>query len=450
VFDALSDKFDAIFTRLRGRGRLDDAAVDEVAREIRLALLEADVNVGVVRSFIARVKERAVGEDVQRSLTPAQQVVKIVHEELVTTLGGETGRLTMADRPPTVVMLAGLQGSGKTTAAAKLAVHLKEQGHHPLLVGADLQRPAAVEQLRRLGEQVGVPVFSEPGSPVEVARRARDEAARLGSTVVVLDTAGRLHVDDDLMEELEAVAEVVAPDDVLLVVDAMTGQEAVAVAEAFHDRVPIDGVVLTKVDGDARGGAALSVKEVIGRPILFAGTGEKPGDFEPFHPDRMASRILGMGDVLTLIEKAEQAYDEAEARQAEEILLKGQFTLEDFLGQMQALKRMGPLKQVMAMLPGMPKEVKDADVDDRQLARVEAIIRSMTLEERRRPDVVNGSRRKRIARGSGTSVQDVNRLLDQFKNVQKVMRQMTGGKGRRALLGGLSADLPSDLSNLSG
>ena len=450
MFDALSDKFDAIFTRLRGRGRLDDAAVDEVAREIRLALLEADVNVGVVRSFIARVKERAVGEDVQRSLTPAQQVVKIVHEELVTTLGGETGRLTMADRPPTVVMLAGLQGSGKTTAAAKLAVHLKEQGHHPLLVGADLQRPAAVEQLRRLGEQVGVPVFSEPGSPVEVARRARDEAARLGSTVVVLDTAGRLHVDDDLMEELEAVAEVVAPDDVLLVVDAMTGQEAVAVAEAFHDRVPIDGVVLTKVDGDARGGAALSVKEVIGRPILFAGTGEKPGDFEPFHPDRMASRILGMGDVLTLIEKAEQAYDEAEARQAEEILLKGQFTLEDFLGQMQALKRMGPLKQVMAMLPGMPKEVKDADVDDRQLARVEAIIRSMTLEERRRPDVVNGSRRKRIARGSGTSVQDVNRLLDQFKNVQKVMRQMTGGKGRRALLGGLSADLPSDLSNLSG
>jgi signal recognition particle subunit SRP54 len=428
VFDALSDKFDAIFTRLRGRGRLDDAAVDEVAREIRLALLEADVNVGVVRSFIARVKERAVGEDVQRSLTPAQQVVKIVHEELVTTLGGETGRLTMADRPPTVVMLAGLQGSGKTTAAAKLAVHLKEQGHHPLLVGADLQRPAAVEQLRRLGEQVGVPVFSEPGSPVEVARRARDEAARLGSTVVVLDTAGRLHVDDDLMEELEAVAEVVAPDDVLLVVDAMTGQEAVAVAEAFHDRVPIDGVVLTKVDGDARGGAALSVKEVIGRPILFAGTGEKPGDFEPFHPDRMASRILGMGDVLTLIEKAEQAYDEAEARQAEEILLKGQFTLEDFLGQMQALKRMGPLKQVMAMLPGMPKEVKDADVDDRQLARVEAIIRSMTLEERRRPDVVNGSRRKRIARGSGTSVQQVNQLLQARKQMQKMMKQIGQGK----------------------
>ena len=450
MFDALTDRFEGIFTRLRGRGRLSESDVDEVAREIRLALLEADVNVGVVRSFIARVKERATGSDVLKSLTPAQQVIKIVHEELVQTLGGETGRLRMADPPPTVVMLAGLQGSGKTTAAAKLARHLKSQGRRPLLVAADLQRPAAVAQLQTLGSRIDVPVYAAPPEdgptdPVRVARESLDEAARLGRDVVILDTAGRLHVDEDLMDELEQVREVTQPHDVLLVVDAMTGQEAVNVAEAFHARVPIDGVVLTKIDGDARGGAALSVKEVIGRPILFAGTGEKIEDFEPFHPDRMASRILGMGDVLTLIEKAEEVYDEEEAKKAEEILTKGQFTLEDFLGQMQQLKKMGPLKSLVAMLPGVPKEIKNAEVDEGELKKVEAMIYSMTAEERRNPAVITGSRRKRIARGSGTSVQDVNALLNQFKMMQKLMRQIGRGRGK----GRLSLPGLPDLSDLS-
>ena len=454
MFDALTDRFEGIFTRLRGRGRLSESDVDEVAREIRLALLEADVNVGVVRSFIARVKERATGSDVLKSLTPAQQVIKIVHEELVHTLGGETGRLHMADPPPTVVMLAGLQGSGKTTAAAKLARHLKGQGRKPLLVAADLQRPAAVAQLQTLGSRIDVPVYAAPPDagptdPVRVARESLEEAARLGRDVVILDTAGRLHVDEDLMHELQQVREVTRPHAVLLVVDAMTGQEAVNVAEAFHARVPIDGVVLTKIDGDARGGAALSVKEVIGRPILFAGTGEKLEDFEPFHPDRMASRILGMGDVLTLIEKAEEAYEEEEARKAEEILLKGRFTLEDFLGQMQQLKKMGPLKSLVAMLPGVPKEIKNADVDEGELKKVEAMIYSMTFEERRNPSVITGSRRKRIARGSGTSVQDVNSLLNQFKMMQKLMRQIGQGRGKgRLSLPGLP-DL-SDLSDTTG
>ena len=445
MFDALTDRFDGIFTRLRGRGRLSESDVDEVAREIRLALLEADVNVGVVRTFIERVKERATGADVLKSLTPAQQVIKIVHEELVTTLGGETGRLTMADPPPTIVMLAGLQGSGKTTAAAKLALHLKEQGRRPLLVAADLQRPAAVEQLRTLGARLDVPVYSEATDPVSVVHNSLEEAAHLGRDVVILDTAGRLHIDDDLMGELEQIKAATQPHDTLLVVDAMTGQEAVNVAEAFHARVPIDGVILTKIDGDARGGAALSVKEVIGRPILFAGTGEKVEDFEAFHPDRMASRILGMGDMLTLIEKAEQVYDDEEALKAEEILRKGEFTLEDFLGQMQQIKKMGPLKSIMAMLPGVPKEIKDADIDDGQLKKVEALIYSMTPEERRNPSLINGSRRKRIARGSGATVQDVNALLNQFKMVQKMMRQVGRGRGK----GRLSLPGLPDLSDLS-
>ncbi len=452
MFDALTDKFDGIFQRLRSRGRLSEADVDEVAREIRLALLEADVNVSVVKSFIRRVKERATGADVLESLTPGQQVIKIVHEELITTLGGETGRLTMSSRPPTVIMLTGLQGSGKTTAAGKLALHLKEQGRKPLLVGADLQRPAAVDQLRRLGEQIDVPVFSEMTDPVEVAAGLFDEAARLGRDVAVVDTAGRLHVDEELMDELERVRDTASPHDVLLVVDAMTGQEAVSVAEAFHARVPVDGVVLTKIDGDARGGAALSVKEVIGRPVLFAGTGEKLEDFEPFHPDRMASRILGMGDVLTLIEKAEEAFDETEAARAEEKLRSGEFTLEDFLDQMQQVKKMGPLQSIMSMLPGLPKELKQADVDEDQLGQVEAIIHSMTPEERRNPKIINGSRRLRIARGSGTTTQDVNALLKQFTMVQKMMKQMAGGKGKkgRRSMPGLPDGLDDlgDLSNI--
>jgi len=429
MFDSLSDRFDGIFKRLRGRGKLTEKDVDDVAREIRVALLEADVNVKVVRSFISRVKERAAGAEVTKSLSPAQQVIKIVHEELVETLGGTTGKLTMSSKPPTVVLLAGLQGSGKTTAAGKLARLLKSQGTQALLVGADLQRPAAVEQLRVLGERVDVPVFSEPTDPVQVARKGVAEAERLGRSVVIIDSAGRLQVDADLMDELRRVHEAIEPDDTLLVVDAMTGQEAVSVAETFNEAIGLDGVILTKIDGDARGGAALSVKEVVGKPILFAGTGERLEDFEPFHPDRMASRILGMGDMLTLIEKAEEAFDRDEAVKAEAKLRKGQFTLEDFLEQMQQVKKMGPLQSVIGMIPGLPKEARAAEVDESQLGRIEAIIRSMTPEERRNPQLINGSRRLRIARGSGTSTQDVNALLKQFKMVQQMMRSI--GKGKR-------------------
>jgi signal recognition particle subunit SRP54 len=428
VFDTLADRFDGIFTRLRRRGKLTDKDIDEVGREIRVALLEADVNVTVAKAFVARVKERAHGAEVAKSLTPAQQVVKIVHEELVTTLGGTSGTLTMSSKPPTIVMLAGLQGSGKTTAAAKLARHLEKQGLGVLLVGVDLQRPAAVEQLRALGARIDVPVFSEPTDPVAVASAAREEAARLGRNVVIVDTAGRLHVDEDLMEELARLHDVLQPDDTVLVVDAMTGQVAVNVATSFAERVPLDGLLLTKIDGDARGGAALSVKEVVGKPILFVGTGEKLEDLEAFHPDRMADRILGMGDVMTLIEKAEEHYDSEEAEKAQQKLRKGQFTLEDFLDQMQQVKKMGPIQQVIGMLPGMPKELKNAELDDREIDKVEAIIRSMTPQERRDPATINGSRRLRIAKGSGTTTSDVNTLLKQFKQVRQMVAQMTKGK----------------------
>jgi signal recognition particle subunit SRP54 len=372
------------------------------------------------------VKERAIGAEVSQALDPGQQFIKIVHEELVTTLGGTTGKLEMSPKPPTVLMLAGLQGSGKTTAAAKLARLLKSQGLQPLLVGADLQRPAAVEQLRVLAERVDVPFYTEPTDPVSVARGAIDEAARLGRNFVIVDTAGRLQIDTELMDELRSISAAVKPQNTLLVVDAMTGQEAVNVAETFNEAVGLDGVILTKIDGDARGGAALSVKEVVGKPILFAGTGEKLDEFEPFHPDRMASRILGMGDVLTLIEKVEATFEEDEKRKAEELLQSGRLTLEDFLEQMQQIKRMGPLQNVLGMLPGMPKEIRNADVDDREIARIEAIIRSMTPDERRRPEIINGQRRSRIARGSGTSTQEVNRLLTQFKQVQTMMKGMPG------------------------
>ena len=437
MFDALQDRLDGIFTRLRNRGRLTDKDIDDVAREIRVALLEADVNVRVVRSFINRVKERAVGADLSQSLSPAQQFIKIVHEELVETLGGQTGKLTMSPKPPTVVMLAGLQGSGKTTAAGKLARLLKSQGLQPLLVGADLQRPAAVEQLRVLAGRVDVPFYSEPTAPVAVARNALAEAQRLGRNVVIVDTAGRLQIDAELMDELREIGAAVQPHNTLLVVDAMTGQEAVNVAESFHEAVGLDGVILTKIDGDARGGAALSVKEVVGRPILFAGTGEKLEDFEPFHPDRMASRILGMGDVLTLIEKAEAAFDDDQKAKAEEILREGTFTLEDFLEQMQQVKKMGPLQNVLGMLPGVPKEVRKTEIDDREIAKIEAIIRSMTPDERRRPEIINGSRRTRIARGSGTTSSDVNQLVKQFKQVQQMMRGfgVLGRKGKKAKKG---------------
>jgi signal recognition particle subunit SRP54 len=437
MFDALSDRFEGIFTRLRGRGRLGEKEIDEVAREIRIALLEADVNFKVVKSFIARIKEQAAGAELSKSLSPAQQVIKIVHQELVNTLGGTTGKLTMNPKPPTVVMLVGLQGSGKTTACGKLARHLKSQGLQPLLVAADLQRPAAVTQLQVLGLQIGVPVYSQPTDPVSVAMGARNEAGRLGKNVVVLDTAGRLQIDETLMDELRRMRGAVQPDDVLLVVDAMTGQEAVNVAEAFQEAVGIEGVILTKIDGDARGGAALSVKEVTGRPILFAGTGEKLADFEPFHPDRMAGRILGMGDVLTLIEKAEATFDQEQAVKAAGKLAKGDFTLEDFLEQMQQVKKLGPIQNIIGMIPGLPKELKTAQVDERELGQVEAIIRSMTPEERNDPSIINGSRRLRIAQGSGTTTQDVNALLKQFKMVQQMMRSVAGGKRPRLPIPGL-------------
>jgi signal recognition particle subunit SRP54 len=428
MFDTLADRFEGIFNKLRSRGKLTDKEIDEVCRELRVALLEADVNVLVARNFIRRVKERAQGAEVTKSLTPAQQVIKIVNEELVETLGGTTGKLTTSSKPPSVVMMAGLQGSGKTTASAKLARLLKQQNRRPLLVGADLQRPAAVEQLRVLGERIGVPVYSEATDPIAVARNAREEAARLGRDVIIVDTAGRLQIDADLMDELVQVRDIVQPDDTLLVVDAMTGQEAVNVATEFEHAVGLTGVVLTKIDGDARGGAALSVKEVVGKPILFAGTGEKLDEFEPFHPDRMAGRILGMGDVLTLIEKAESTFDQQEMEKAEEKLRKGQLTLQDFLDQMRQVRRMGPLQNVLGMLPGVPKEVKNAEIDDREINRIEAMICSMTPAERENPTIINGSRRVRIARGSGVTPADVNALLKQFKTVQQMMKGMRRGR----------------------
>jgi signal recognition particle subunit SRP54 len=441
MFESLSDRFETIFRRLRGRGRLGDAEVDEVLREIRLALLEADVNFKVVKGLIARIRGDCLAADLSASLTPAQQVIKIVHQELIASLGGESLRITYASRPPTVVLLAGLQGSGKTTAAGKLARWFKQQGRNPMLVGADLQRPAAVEQLRVLGGQVGVPVWSSDspgfgsaaGDPVAVATSGLEEARRLGRDVLIVDTAGRLHVDEELMDEARRISDAAAPDYTFLVVDAMTGQDAVNVAQSFHATLAIDGVILSKLDGDARGGAALSVKEVIGRPIAFASVGEKLADFETFHPDRMASRILGMGDVLTLIEKAEQAYDRDQAEEAAAKLQSGRFTLEDFLDQMQQVKKMGPLQHIVGMLPGIPKELRQAEIDDRDLGRIEAIIRSMTPEERRSPEMMNGSRRLRVAKGSGATTSDVNQLLKQFKEMQKMMRMLgraKGGKGK--------------------
>jgi signal recognition particle subunit SRP54 len=423
MFDTLSDRFDDIFTRLRSRGRLGDAEVTEVLREIRVALLEADVALEVVRDLTERIRVRCSGAELSKSLTPAQQVIKVVNEELTETLGGVPLRITYASKPPTVVLLAGLQGSGKTTAAAKLARWFRQQGRHPLLVGADLQRPAAVEQLRVLGREVGAAVFSEATDPVDVAKRGVAEAIRVGRDVVILDTAGRLAIDEELMNEVAAVSAATKPDYTFLVIDAMTGQDAVRTARAFHDRLALDGVIITKVDGDARGGAALSVKHVVERPIAFASTGERLDDFEVFHPDRMASRILGMGDVLTLIERAERDYDEDLADEAMARLRSGRFNLWDFHEQIQQIRKMGPLQNIVGMLPGLPKELRNASIDDRDVNRVEAIIRSMTPGERDDPDLINGSRRQRIANGSGTTTSDVNNLLRQFKEMQKLMRQ---------------------------
>lgn len=432
MFDNLSSKFESILKKVRGRGRLTESDVDEVLAEIRAALLDADVNVSVARNVVARIREQAVGAELSKALDPGQQIVKIVNQELTAILGGDTLKITYASKPPTVVLMAGLQGSGKTTSAAKLARWFKSQGRQPLLVGADLQRPAAVEQLRTLGRQIDVPVFSEPGDPVTTATRGLAEARRIGRDVLIVDTAGRLSIDAELMDEIRRISDSVQPNYTFLVIDAMTGQDAVNTAEAFNATLEIDGVILSKLDGDARGGAALSVKEVIGKPIAFAATGEKIDAFEQFHPDRMAGRILGMGDMLTLIEQAEQVFEKEEAEAAAAKMFEGEFTLEDFLEQLQQVKKMGPISGIMGMLPGMPKELKNAEIGDDQVKVTEAIIRSMTPEERRNPDIINGSRRVRIAKGSGTTVPDVNRLVKQFGEMQKMMKQMGGLAGRKS------------------
>ncbi|HEY3507496.1 MAG TPA: signal recognition particle protein [Actinocatenispora sp.] len=436
MFDSLTERLSGIFTQLRGKGRLSEADIDATAREIRLALLEADVALPVVKEFIKNVKERARGAEVSEALNPAQQVIKIVHEELVATLGGEERRLNFAKQPPTVIMLAGLQGAGKTTLAGKLARWLREQNHTPLLVAADLQRPNAVNQLQIVGERAGAEVFApEPGNgvgdPVQVAKDSIEHAKRVQRDVVIIDTAGRLGIDAEMMAQAAAIRDVTSPDEVLFVIDAMIGQDAVATAETFRDGVGITGVVLSKLDGDARGGAALSVRQVTGQPIMFAATGEKLEDFDVFYPERMASRILGMGDVLTLIEQAEKVFEADQQERMTAKLVGGeQFTLDDFLEQLIAIRRMGPISNLLSMMPGMG-QMKDqiADVDDKHLDRVTAIIRSMTPQERSTPKVLNGSRRVRIANGSGTTVTDVNQLLERFTEAQKMMKQMGGMMG---------------------
>ncbi|ACX52518.1 signal recognition particle protein [Ammonifex degensii KC4] len=434
LFFGLTEKLQEVFKKLRNKGKLTEEDVNAALREIRLALLEADVNYKVVKDFIARIKERAVGQEVIQSLSPAHQVVKIVRDELVSLMGGQSARLNLAPKPPTVVMLVGLQGSGKTTTAAKLALSLKKQGRRPLLVAADVYRPAAVKQLQVLGEQIQVPVWSRPGNPVEIAASAMHEANHKGYDVVIIDTAGRLHINEELMQELEEIKARVKPHEVLLVVDAMTGQDAVTVAETFHQRLGLDGVVLTKLDGDTRGGAALSIRAVTGCPIKFVGVGEKLDMLEPFHPDRMADRILGMGDVLTLIEKAQSTIDAEQAAAMQKRLLSDDFNLEDFLEHLRQFRKMGPLEHILSLLPGfggVKKLKEELQFDEKELIRVEAIINSMTPEERRHPEIIDGSRKRRIARGSGTTVQDVNRLLKQFEQTKKLIRQFMGSKQLR-------------------
>jgi signal recognition particle subunit SRP54 len=429
VFDTLSERLQGALGDLRKKGRLDEESVSRAMREIRLALLEADVNFEVVKDFVAGVRERAVGDEVAKSLTPGQQVVKIVHEQLTELLGSGVSKLAYGGRGPTVILLAGLNGAGKTTAAAKLALLLRKDGKKPALVAADLQRPAAIEQLIQLGAQIDIPVYAdERADPLKATRAGIDRAAQELRDVVIVDTAGRQVVEESLMEELSRVRAEAKPHNVLLVLDAMTGQDAVRVAQAFQERVQFDGVVLTKLDGDARGGAALSVKAVTGKPIKLGSTGEKLSQFEWFHPDRMASRILGMGDVLTLIERAEQAVEEDEQEQMEKRLREGRFTFDDFLKAQRMLRRMGPLQGVLKLVPGLGKQLKDVDVDEQQLKRVEAIVLSMTPREREYPHVIDGRRRQRIARGSGATVQDVNQLLLARKEMEKMMKQMGKGK----------------------
>ena len=432
MFDTLSNRFEATFSKLRGRGKLSADDVDAALTEIRVALLEADVNLDVVTGLTGRIRERAVGEELSRALNPAQQVVKIVLDELTSSLGGERLAVTYASKPPTVVLLAGLQGSGKTTNAAKLAQWFLRQGRSPLLVGADLQRPAAVEQLRTLGGRVGVPVFSHRRSPVKAASAALAEATRTGRDVVIVDTAGRLAIDAEMMDQVRRISKAVKPHYTFLVVDATVGQDAVNSARAFHDTLALDGVILTKLDGDARGGAALSVKEVVGRPIAFASVGEKLEDFEPFHPDRLASRILGMGDVETLIDKAEATFEAEQAEETASRLLEGTFTFDDFLSTMQQVLGMGNLRSLLGMMPGVPRELRDADIDESRINRITGMIHSMTPAERADPDIINPSRRQRIAAGSGCRPADVKALVDQFKQMRAMMRGLGSIGGKRA------------------
>jgi signal recognition particle subunit SRP54 len=459
VFESLTDKLQSVFDRLATKGKLTESDVNAAMREVRLALLEADVNYKVVKDFVERVKARAVGAEVMQSLTPAQQVVKIVHEELIELLG-KPAPLNTSGQPPHVVMLVGLQGAGKTTMAAKLALRLKKNGQRPLLVAADIYRPAAIKQLEVLGAQIDVPVYSAGVQPPAstIAKDALKQAREKAYNVVIIDTAGRLQIDDALMQELEQVRMVTRPADILLVVDAMTGQEAVNVAEGFNTRVPLSGLIMTKIDGDARGGAALSVRQVTGVPIKFLGTGEKLPDLEPFDPERLAGRILGMGDVLSLIERAQEHISEADAAAMEKRLVEGQFDFEDFLDQLKQVKRLGPITDILGMIPGMNRMVKDIDpmLAQDSLKKTEAIISSMTVQERRYPDILNASRRRRIAGGSGTTVQDVNTLVKQFREMQKMMKQLgvmgKGKKGKkgRGLPGQRSGMLPAGLSDLFG
>lgn len=438
AFESLAEKMQNTFKKLRGRGKLSESDVADALKEIRMALLEADVNFKVVKDFVAKIKERAVGQEVMESLTPAQHVIKIVNEELTELLGGTQSRIAISSKPPTVVMLVGLQGAGKTTTAGKLAHLLNRQGKRPLLVAADVYRPAAIKQLQVLGESLDMPVFSLEGSqdPVDISRKSLDKAFTMTRDMVIIDTAGRLHINEELMNELKSIKATVKPHEILLVVDAMTGQDAVTVAQAFDGELGIDGIILTKLDGDARGGAALSVKAVTGKPIKFVGMGEKLDALEVFHPDRMASRILGMGDVLSLIEKAESTLNIEKAQELQKKLRREEFTLDDFLEQLEQMRKMGSFDQILSMIPGVGKvkQLKDIDFDDKEIKRVIAIIKSMTAKERHNPSIINGSRRKRIAAGSGTKVQDINRLLKQFAESKKMMKrlnemQKSGKKG---------------------
>ncbi len=422
----LSEKLQGVFKKLRGKGKISEADLKEGMREVKLALLEADVNFKVVKEFIALVTERASGAEVMESLTPGQQIVKIVNEELTSLMGGENAKISISSKPPTVIMMTGLQGAGKTTTAGKLGGMFKKQGRRPLLVACDVYRPAAIDQLCVVGEKLEIPVFKIPDSknPVDISKKAIEHAKKYGNDIVIIDTAGRLHIDEDLMQELKNIKSSVNINETLLVVDAMTGQDASNVAGSFNEQLEIDGVILTKLDGDARGGAALSVRKITGKPIKFIGSGEKLEDFEPFYPDRMASRILGMGDVLSLIEKAEQAFDEKKALELEEKLRKQQFDLDDFLDQMEQMKKMGPLENLLGMIPGVDaKALQGATVDEKKLAHIEAIIKSMTKKERSNPSIINSSRKRRIAAGSGTNVQQVNALLKQFEQMQKMVKQ---------------------------